>query len=298
MLNIVTKTQGELVLKVAPQLGGAIAGLTYRGIDILRPLPRLDEVVVNQAGSFPLVPYSNRIAQGKFEFSGERYELFKNFGDHPHSIHGNAWKGEWVVAEESTTGCILKFLHQADTDGYHHWPWPYQATQTFELVENELRVTLKYFNLAEKTVPVGLGFHPYFANADKSLIQLTTEKVLINDENTLPCSTVDVPTQWDFNTLRRPQPGSVDNCFSGWNGRANVIWPSQGVRAEMSSPDAKNVIVFVPGADKNFVAIEPVTNVNNAINDLSSGESEQAMKLVGAGQSVSMTMIIKVSDYE
>ncbi|OBT24587.1 aldose 1-epimerase [Vibrio splendidus] len=298
MLNIVTKTQGELVLKVAPQLGGAIAGLTYRGIDILRPLPRLDEVVVNQAGSFPLVPYSNRIAQGKFEFSGERYELFKNFGDHPHSIHGNAWKGEWVVVEESTTGCILKFLHQADTDGYHHWPWPYQATQTFELVENELRVTLKYFNLAERTVPVGLGFHPYFANADKSLIQLTTEKVLINDENTLPCATVDVPSQWDFNTLRRPQPGSVDNCFSGWNGRANVIWPSQGVRAEMSSPDAKNVIVFVPGADKNFVAIEPVTNVNNAINDLSSGESEQAMKLVGAGQSVSMTMIIKVSDYE
>ncbi len=48
MLNVVTKTQGELVLKVAPQLGGAIAGLTYREIDILRPLPNQDDVTVNQ----------------------------------------------------------------------------------------------------------------------------------------------------------------------------------------------------------------------------------------------------------
>jgi aldose 1-epimerase len=38
--------------------------------------------------------------------------------------------------------------------------------------------------------------------------------------------------------------------------------------------------------------------VNNAINDLTSGKSDQAMKLVDAGQSVSMAMIIKVSDYE
>ncbi|EGQ7895854.1 aldose 1-epimerase [Vibrio parahaemolyticus] len=298
MLNVVTKTQGEFVLKVAPQLGGAIAGLTYRDIDILRPLPNQDDVTVNQSGCFPLVPYSNRIGLGKFEFGGERYELLKNFGDHPHSIHGNAWKGEWVVAEESVTGCVLKFLHQANADECHHWPWPYQATQTFELLENELRVTLKYFNLAERTVPVGLGFHPYFANADRSLIQLNADKVLLNNENTLPWATVDVPKEWDFSTLRRPQPDSVDNCFSGWDGHANVIWAEQGIRAEMSSPDASNVIVFVSGAEKNFVAIEPVTNVNNAINDLTSGKSDQAMKLVDAGQSVSMAMIIKVSDYE
>lgn len=298
MQTIVIKTQGELTLKIAPQLGGAIAGLTYRGIDILRPLPDHKEVVVNQSGSFPLIPYSNRIAEGKFEFDGENYVLDKNFGDHPHSIHGNAWQKEWQVSEDSDTGYILKFLHQAEGEDYYHWPWPYQATQVFELNENELRVTLQYFNLAEKTVPVGLGFHPYFANADKSLVQFEAESVLLNNGNTLPCETVDTPEKWSYSTPRNPEPSSVDNCFSGWSGKAKVMWPDAKVQAEISSPEAKNAILFTPPAEKNFVAIEPVTNVNNAINDLQNGESEQAMMLVEAGRSVSMTMIIKVSDYE
>lgn len=298
MLTTVNKTQGELSLKVAPQLGGSIASLTYRNIDVLRPLPNSEDVIVNQSGSFPLIPYSNRIAEGKFEFDGEQYVLEKNFGDHPHSIHGNAWKKEWRVSEESETGCVLKFLHQAEGDDYYHWPWAYQAQQIFEITNHELRVTLQYFNLAEKTVPVGLGFHPYFANADKSLIQFSAEKAILNDERTLPCATVDTPDIWNYTVPRKPIVQSVDNCFVGWTGQARVIWPASKLQAEISSPDAKNAILFIPSIEKNFIAIEPVTHVNNAINDLTSGESEQSMMLVEAGCSVSMTMIIKVSDYE
>ncbi|QIZ77491.1 aldose 1-epimerase [Ferrimonas lipolytica] len=298
MLKLVTKTLGDLTLKVAPELGGAIAALQYRDVDILRPLPALENVIVNQSGSFPLIPFSNRIANGIFEFEGEQFELLKNFGEHPHTIHGNAWHQPWIISEEASNGVVLKCLHQAEGDAYHSWPWPYQATQVFELKDNELHVTLSYFNLAERNVPVGLGFHPYFANAKDALVRFAAKKVLLNDANTLPCAVEDVPAKWDYSELRAPVAGSVDNCFAGWDGHSEVRWPDAKVKAEVISPDAKNAVFFMPPAEKNFVAIEPVTNVNNAINDLTCGSNDQAMKLVGPGQSVSVTMIIKVSDCE
>lgn len=298
MLNFVKKTQGNLSLQLVPQLGGAIASLTYRGIDILRPLPLQDDVKVNQAGSFPLVPYSNRIANGEFEFDGGSYVLAKNFGDHPHSIHGNAWQQVWRVAEETSNRVVLKFLHYAENEEFAHWPWPYQATQVFELFDDELSITLTYFNLTEKTVPVGLGFHPYFANASDSLVRFNAERVLINNAAVLPQSVEAIPADWDYTSLRKPEAGTIDNCFVGWDGNAEIVWEKANVKAEITSPDAKNAVFFIPPSEKNFVAIEPVTNVNNAINDLQSGDNPEAMTLVPAGKSVSVTMKIKVSDYE
>lgn len=298
MNRLITITHGQLSLQLAPELGGAIAKLTYGGVDILRPLPMQDDAKVNQSGCFPLVPYSNRIAYGEFEFDGENHVLDKNFGDHPHSIHGNAWQQEWSVMEESENGVTLKFLHDAESEGASQWPWSYQATQVFELSDDELSVTLSYFNLAEKTVPVGLGFHPYFPNAASSLVKFNAKSVLINSEEMLPQSVESIPSVWDYSVLRKPEAGSVDNCFIDWDGVAEIVWPKANVKALITSEDATNAVFFIPPSDKNFVAIEPVTNVNNAINNLQCGDSPESMTLVPAGNSISFTMKIKVSEYE
>src|SRR5690606_38666718 len=118
----------ELVL--APQVGGGIAAFRFRGEDVMRPAS--DEALEARdplgLSSFPLVPFSNRIAQGRFRFGGRAVELPPNFGDHPHAIHGQGWQNPWEVAEAGEASARLIYDHPADA-----WPWAYRATQRFQL---------------------------------------------------------------------------------------------------------------------------------------------------------------------
>ena len=57
-----------------PSLGGAIAYLTRDGRDVLRRAPEgVDDPLAT--GCFPLVPYANRIAHGRFSFAGAAFLL-------------------------------------------------------------------------------------------------------------------------------------------------------------------------------------------------------------------------------
>ncbi|MEJ8824537.1 aldose 1-epimerase [Variovorax humicola] len=293
----ISKTVGDLSLVLAPESGGAIAALQYRGVNILRALRDDDEPRANLAGCFPLVPYSNRIAFGRFRFDGQSHELARNFGEHPHTIHGNGWLCAWQVESELENAIVLTLQHEARGEQMRHWPWSYQARQVLQLSKDTLCATLSCTNLAAHDMPVGLGFHPYFAQADKALVRFSADKVLINDHRALPVAREAVPAQWDYRELRAPVAGSVDNCFVGWDRRAEIYWPETGIKAEIHSPDADNAVFFVPPIEKNFVAIEPVTNVNNAINDLPIDAGPGAMRRLRPGATMSVAMAIRVSHH-
>ncbi|SUX76506.1 Uncharacterised protein [Citrobacter freundii] len=48
-----------------------------------RPLDPAGEQRANLCGSYPLIPWSNRIANGCFTFNKVKYRVKRNFGDHP-----------------------------------------------------------------------------------------------------------------------------------------------------------------------------------------------------------------------
>jgi galactose mutarotase-like enzyme len=98
---------GDAQIELAPATGGALAGFTYRGIDVLRPTPATVRAERNVRGHacYPLVPYSNRIANARLTFDGHEYRLQKNFGDHPHSIHGIGWQRQWHVDAVRSRPC-------------------------------------------------------------------------------------------------------------------------------------------------------------------------------------------------
>lgn len=298
MTALISQSLGDLTLVLAPEKGGAIAALRWRGNDILRPLPENGEQRANLSGCFPLVPYSNRIAQGRFLFQGQQVTLKKNFGDHPHPLHGNGWLSAWKLTAQTSDSLTLTMNHMAQGASFEDWPWPFKATQVFVLTGGGLQITLTLCNLAAHPVPAGLGFHPYFANAADCEVQFSAQKVWLNNENSLPDNEVVAPECWNYKAFRRPLPASVDNCFTQWSGSAVVRWPQSKVQARVSSPDACNAVFFIPGAEKNFVAIEPVTHINNAINLLPVDGQDQAMNLLEPGESMSVTMHIEVSDYE
>ena len=83
---------GGLVCELEPQLGGCIAGLWLGGVPVLRSTPAAQLTSARQAGCYPLVPFSNRIAQATLLWQGTQHPLVRNNGADPHAIHGIGWQ--------------------------------------------------------------------------------------------------------------------------------------------------------------------------------------------------------------
>ncbi|MGL5948357.1 MAG: aldose 1-epimerase [Aeromonas sp.] len=285
----------EWQLEVMPALGGAISHLSWDGTDILRPMP--EEAAVNAGGSFALVPYSNRIAYGQFHWLGKRYQLARNFGSHPHSLHGCGWQMPWHITQQGQASITLGLTHDAKGARAKAWPFAFRAEQHFTLSAQSLAITLSVENLTDHEVPMGLGFHPYFARASESEVRLHAQGVQINGENALPRELCAIPAAWDLTAWRTPVPELMDNCFTQWNGHAQVRWPKQRLQVDLHAPAAAHAVVFMPPAARDFVAIEPVTHINDALNNAGMGQANWPMPTLAARASTQLSMRLEVSRY-
>jgi aldose 1-epimerase len=93
-MTLITLRSGAAHLRLAPETGGSIAGYWQedagRRIDWLRPAPEaaLAHRMPLDFASFPLVPYSGRIRDGRFRFGGRSLVVPLNFLPERHAIHG------------------------------------------------------------------------------------------------------------------------------------------------------------------------------------------------------------------
>ena len=266
--ELVLLESGSLRMALAPSIGGAVIGFWRGDVPLMRETPEtaLREGLVRQTSCYPLIPYSNRIAQGRFTFGGTEHELALNFGDHPHSIHGNGWQRPWHAAEHTGTHCRLTFNHDPIGDEAGGWPFAYRAEQTIRLDPAGASITLSLTNRDERPMPAGFGLHPLFPRRPGTALRFRAEGVYRNGPDSLPVGHVAVPEEWDFRELRPLGRPGLDNCFSGWDGeveiRSDSHDPSLSIHAE---PIFSHLVAYVPDG-RDFFAIEPVSHANDAFN--------------------------------
>ncbi len=264
-MSIVVLQTARARVELLPALGGAIGRFAWDGRDVLRPtLAGTDEVL--QSSSFALAPFCNRIRDGRFQFAGRDVTLSPNLGDHPHALHGQAWRGTWSVASSTETEAVLAFDHPPG-----EWPWSYRAEQRFGLGDSGLRVELSVTNTSAEPMPAGLGFHPYFPARDGERLQAGVTGVWMIDGDCLPTRHVDGVWRSDW-AAGAPTAVSelIDNCYTGWNGVATLSAPGGATTTLTASPECRWLHVYSPpGAD--FVCAEPVTNRPDPFNGEDSG---------------------------
>ena len=155
----VTIGDGLAEAEVAPADGGCLTAFRWRTadgvVDWLRPAPAGAGFAASDSACFPLVPYSNRIRDGRFSFQGKDYRLLPNFAPSPHTIHGHGWKLPWQVASRRGSEVSLQYRHDGSD-----WPAPYLAEQRFALAEGSLTVEIAVTNEGSTPMPAGLGLHP------------------------------------------------------------------------------------------------------------------------------------------
>jgi aldose 1-epimerase len=265
---MLTLQAGDSSLVLAPEIGGAIVGWSFGAIPLLRR-PDPTAILRGDAGGlacFPLVPYSNRIAYGRFRWSGRGYVLDRNHGDRPHTIHGVGWQTAWTLAAASAATATLTLAHRPTGVQAGRWPFAFDAEQRFTLTADGLHVALAMTNRHTEPAPAGLGLHPYFPRAHDAVLQFRASEVWTNQDVPLPARCIPVPVEWDHAKGLRIGHTLLDNCFTGWDGTARIAWgpdlPSLTIAADGLF---RRLIVYTP-PEHDFFCVEPVSHMTDAIN--------------------------------
>jgi aldose 1-epimerase len=239
-------------------------------------------------GSFPLVPYCNRIRDGRFSFRGLEVGIARNMASDPSPLHGQGWLGAWEMVRLEQAEAELLFVHEAG-----EWPWAYEARQVFTLDDAGLTVVLTCTNTGDEPMPCGLGQHPYFHCTPETVLDTSVESVWTIDGKVLPVEKLPAEGRYDLRN-RRVAGQDLDNGFGGWGGHATVTDPSLPFRVEMSSPDADFFQLYSPPSGELFV-IEPVTHANAALNEPEEAWAELGLTVLEPGETMSLTMRIDVT---
>ncbi|HEY2676776.1 MAG TPA: aldose 1-epimerase [Steroidobacteraceae bacterium] len=244
-------------LTLDPRRGGAIRDFNWRGQDIFRPTPADAGDDPFDTACFPMVPYVNRVANGRFNFDGRAVQLERNWRQDPHPLHGNGWRSSWSVVDASASKATVRF-----EGGAEEWLGSYRCEQCFDLVDGGLFVELSVQNLSDAPMPAMLGLHPYFGDAARAQMRAQVPRVWLTDRAALPVRETQTPVDWGFDPARAVDSVPLDNCFSGWNGTAALCWPERTVT--LQATHCKHLHVYVPPRE-DFFCVEPQTSANGAL---------------------------------
>jgi aldose 1-epimerase len=284
MTSRITLTAGAMRCDVEPDLGACVAGLWMGDVPVLRSAAAGQIKTARDGGSYPLVPFSNRIGHATLTWNGTSHPLVKNFGNEPHAIHGVGWQRPWQVLDESDNFAMLSYEHKPDAS----WPFAFDTSQAFRLTPHELELTLSITNQSKSATPVGLGWHPYFVKRAGSHVAFSATGRWEMDADKLP-------------THRARSSGldadcaalNVDHCFDGWSGDLHLR--DEIFHTRVSSKFTR--LVVYTNANQSSIAIEPVSHVNNALNLMARGVAsaeDLGVQVLQPGESMSAVMTIHV----
>ncbi len=283
---------------VVPEFGASLIELKFKGISVLDSYATPEALIVNKwsKGIF-LFPYPNRLRDGKYEHLGEHYQFDINNKATGNSIHGFGKNVPMHVsdtrisnAESPTAFITCSWQHDGSTTAY---PFPFRVDISFEMgqkhSENKsalpdnhssyLTVTMKFKNLANTSVPVGLGWHPYFIltpSVNDTQLQMPHGSQIIDiDKRMLPTGKKETYTTFD--TLKLIGETVLDSGFylkDANNGTQETIiaHDTQNHIRKLSfwqetGPCKFNFLqVFTPPHRKS-IAIEPMTCNIDAFNN-------------------------------
>lgn len=275
---------GDWAVSIRPDIGAAVTQLTWRGHDILRPAPEGASGPL-ETGSFPLLPYANRIDRGAFSFAGRDVALPPTPGFGPHALHGVGWLRPWSVVRTGTDFADLALVAEASPD----WPWAWTASHRLRLDAGGLEMTLAITNEDRQPMPAGLGLHPYFAIGPGTVLTAAAPRIWDNGADEIPEHLVPAASimDWSEGSAVTSAP-FVDNAYADWSGSARLVHGDHEVDVTASA-NARWLQIYAPN-DTGFVCVEPVTHRPNAHNAPASEDA--GLVVLVPGQTLSMSMRI------
>lgn len=257
------------------EVGGGVRAYAVAGRDVLDPYPL--EAMCDGAHGAPLIPWPNRLADGKYSFDGNDYQVALTEVPKQNAIHGFLRWRNWQALEHEPERVLMGTrLHPLQ--GY---PFALDVRVEYTLGSDGLTVTTTVTNLGDETCPYGSGHHPYLSPGeglvDDCTLQLQAATWIDTaNERQLPAGsrpTTDTPL--DFSTERQIGDQEMDYPFTDLTRDSDgLAWvrltAADGSRVELWVDDAYPLIELYTGDTlaanrrRRGLGVEPMTCPPNA----------------------------------
>lgn len=271
---------------ISPTAGGRLLRLDWLGgkvpLPILVSFPDLtnfDPYRWPKAGGFAMLPFSNRLDNGRFRWRDREVKLPTMPGA-SHALHGVAHRKVWQLKASTRESVQLSYRHRQGDEG---WPWSFEATLDFRLSDANFEVRLSFVNTATETAPVGLGWHPYHVRPhgvglERRLLQLKARAAF---DTSPEAATLDGTgsTERPIRSIRLDAPGlgPQTTTFEDWQGHALVSLDNE-TDVCIECAGAAHLLLHVP-TDSSLTCIEPISLLPGALNHYPAPQRETRIGL-------------------
>jgi aldose 1-epimerase len=257
-----------------------------RRLDLLYADPNLfGDGRPTRSGVPILFPFPNRIRAGRFSWDGCTYELPLLDSTRKNAIHGFVCRRPWRVVGQGADGSGAWLTGEFDSrrdagDDRELWPADYVLRVTHRLGAGGLRIEAEVVNPDVKTLPFGLGYHPYFRTpfasgvpADDCTVQVPAGAMWPVNESLPTGLPTPLDAARDLTGPRRVGALHLDDVLT----RLAVGTQTDGLieRARLTCGDAtlalwcsadfRELVVFNPPHRQAF-CVEPYTCATDAVN--------------------------------
>lgn len=223
-----------------------------------------------------LIPFPNRILDGRYTFNRKSFKLPINFQSQKHAIHGLLYNQKFTVKDRTvskkSSSILLEHLYLGRTDGY---PFKFKVHIKYTLSGGGFECNTVIKNEHSAKIPIGDGWHPYFrlkGSLADMLLRIPSTRQIEVDSRNIP--TGEISPFEKFSSLSKIADEEIDSGFQlrKRNGLAETEIVDQEhdlkltVWQETGEMKYNYVQVFIPPSRKS-IAIEPMTCNINAFNN-------------------------------
>lgn len=234
-----------------------------------------------------MFPFCGRIDKGIYLFKGEKYQLSINDKVNNCALHGLLYNKKFEqIAQEITkefASITLCYLSDGTAKGF---PFKYKFIVTYILTDTALTTKITIKNLDENPFPFSLGWHPYFysENLRKSTLSFQSTAQAVFNENLLVDSFEKKHITAPFNVEKT----QFDDCYA--IAENNVYFSTPDYKISLNTDNSNYLQIYTPAANKNVIAIEPITAPSNSFNN------KIGLQVLESKQQYTMNWKIKLID--
>ena len=285
-----TDHQHDTAVSIAPSVGNNAYEMKVKGKNVFWfPYESVAAFAANPklCGNPFLAPWANRVDGEGFYANGQYYRFNDKLGNirrdgNQFPIHGlllyaSHWEVVSLDADERGARAVSRLRFSQHADLMAQFPFAHTIEMTYLLRAGALEVRTSIRNDGAQTMPLSVGYHPYFqlhdAPRDDWTVSLAAEQIWKLSDKLIPTGQMR-PVSDVFPTPKAIslQEHFLDHVFGGLvrDTSEQAVFSVRGKSEQIEvayGPKYHTAVVYAPlGDDRDFICFEPMSGITNAFN--------------------------------